>query len=285
MIKKCVLIILLFQLNYVLADNSIIAIVDDFIITKNSISADLNSVETFEQKLNVINNEIDNILIQQKAKNLELEHNEEDINNAVIEIADKNNIPIEEFKNNSDFSIFLKKIIHQLNVMAFKQLFYNEVYTNITDEEIITICNINQEQDKIKQIKLSQIIIYQLADKKNQEKSIKELLNTIANNIKTGGSFNELAKIHSQEDSINSDWIILDEHSENFANLKYDEVSDIYEHQSGWAIATKINERYMNPNIDNCKKILIQERAQKYYLDWINKLRDSSYIKIFSDKI
>ena len=72
---------------------------------------------------------------------------------------------------------------------------------------------------------------------------------------------------------------------EMFDSLQNDEVSKIYETDGGWAIATKIDERYVDLDLEKCKKKIIYLQAQKFYADWLGGLRDSAYIKIYSDKL
>lgn len=284
--KKIILIILLFNSSFIFAENNIIAIIGDDIITKNNIINELNSAKTFEKKIDIINNKINDNLIQKKALELGIKHSEKDINNAITVIVKQNNLSsVEEFKNSPNYSIYLEKIIAQLSTIVFRQLIYQEAYESITDKEIDAICTQTKNENQIKQIKLSKIIIYQLKNQENQELTIKKLLNTISKHVEKGGSFEKLKQIHSQEKSIEHEWTNIDELSDNFTNLKDNKVSDIYKYGSGWGIAMKSDERYIYSNIDNCKAIAIQEKAQEYYLEWIEKLRESSYIKIFYDRI
>ena len=70
-----------------------------------------------------------------------------------------------------------------------------------------------------------------------------------------------------------------------FDSLQEGEVSSIYVTDAGWAIAIKVDERYMDPDLEKCKEKIIFLKAQKFYSDWLKDLRDSAYIKIYSDKL
>ena len=70
-----------------------------------------------------------------------------------------------------------------------------------------------------------------------------------------------------------------------FDSLQEGEVSSIHVTDSGWAIAIKVDERYVDPDLENCKEKIIYLKAQKFYADWLGDLRDSAYIKIYSDKL
>jgi hypothetical protein len=53
----------------------------------------------------------------------------------------------------------------------------------------------------------------------------------------------------------------------------------------GWAIAIKVDERYVDPDLDNCKKKITFLKAQDFYMNWLEDLRDSAYIEIYTDKL
>ena len=76
----------------------------------------------------------------------------------------------------------------------------------------------------------------------------------------------------------NSTIEILDE-------LKEGEVSEIYFTDMGWAIAIKVNERYVNLDLENCKEKTIYQKFQRFYSNWLKDLRDSAYIEIYADKL
>ena len=67
--------------------------------------------------------------------------------------------------------------------------------------------------------------------------------------------------------------------------LQDGEVSTIYVTDMGWAIAIKIDERYIDTNLENCKEKIIYQKTQQFYSNWLNNLNDSAYIKIYTDKL
>jgi len=70
-----------------------------------------------------------------------------------------------------------------------------------------------------------------------------------------------------------------------FDSLQEGEVSSIYVTDAGWAIAIKVNERYVDPDLEKCKEKIIYLKTQKFYTDWLKDLRDAAYFKIYSDKL
>jgi parvulin-like peptidyl-prolyl isomerase len=70
-----------------------------------------------------------------------------------------------------------------------------------------------------------------------------------------------------------------------FDSLKEGEVSKIYETAEAWAIAMKVDERYINTDIESCKQQIKNQKSQTYYSRWLKELRDSAYIEIYTDKL
>ena len=67
--------------------------------------------------------------------------------------------------------------------------------------------------------------------------------------------------------------------------LEDGEVSTIYSTNVGWAIAIKVDERYIDANLENCKEKMIYQKTQQFYSDWLKDLRDSAYTEIYTDKL
>ena len=53
----------------------------------------------------------------------------------------------------------------------------------------------------------------------------------------------------------------------------------------GWAIAIKVDERYVDPDLENCKEKIAFLKSQDFYIDWLEDLRDTAYIEIYTDKL
>ena len=125
---------------------------------------------------------------------------------------------------------------------------------------------------------------------KNRELAVKNFLKKLSDHITKGASFNKFAKLYSQHPSyVNgglSEWMFVNTPKmEMFDSLQEDEVSKIYETDEGWAIAIKVDERYIDPDKENCKEQIKSQKSQKYYSEWLNELRESAYIEIYADKL
>ena len=112
----------------------------------------------------------------------------------------------------------------------------------------------------------------------------------LSDHIIKGASFDAFAKLHSQHPSYAngglSDWMFVNNPTiEMFDSLQDGEVSEIYSVGTGLAIATKIDERYINLSLESCKEKVIYQKAQQFYSDWLKDLRDYAYIEIYTDKL
>ena len=161
-------------------------------------------------------------------------------------------------------------------------------------EDEINNCTSNINDNDTKQIKIAQIIISQIENSDinidNQEQAIRNFLKKLSDHITKGASFDAFAKLHSQHPSyVNgglSDWIFVKNPTiEMFDLLEDGEVSKIYSTDVGWAIAIKVDERYVDSNLENCKEKIIYQKTQQFYSDWLKDLRDSAYIEIYTDKL
>ena len=122
----------------------------------------------------------------------------------------------------------------------------------------------------------------------NDQTRIKEFLNKLSKHISKGASFNAFAKLHSQHPSYvnggTTDWIEVNNPTlEMLDSLKANEVSKIYLTDFGFAIAIKLEERFVSSNLKKCKEKLIYLRAEKFYSNWVEGLRGEAYIKIYHD--
>jgi peptidyl-prolyl cis-trans isomerase SurA len=288
--RKLLALLLCAQFGSVFAANSILALVNDNLITMASVEQQLSTVNSFDEKMAVIDQQIDNLLIQEQIIGLGIAPAQESIDAAVAQIAQNNNMTNEQLGDHPQFPTFLQQIIDQLAVSTLQQSVIQGMTINLTDEEIRTNCQNNASTSSVRQIRVAQIIIAEVDGADDQEVAVRELLNKLAKHVEKGASFYDFAKLHSQDPSYAqgglSDWISIEgENLAFFDNLKEGEVSDIYNSDSGWAIAIKADERYIDSNLEDCKQQLINQKATQYYLNWVKELRDSAYIEIYSDKL
>ena len=293
---RAVIALLLFSLGASGAsnNNTIIALVNENVITLKSIENQLIDANSLDEKLEIIDSKIEFILQIEKANQLEVNPSQNDILEVLTQVANNNNITLEQLKSYPEFPSLHLEILNRLTILKLQQIITKDIKFNLTDDEVNINCINTNNKNNVKQIRIAQIIISQVEnpDKtdNNQEIAARNFLLKLSDHIVKGASFEAFAKLHSQHPSYNngglSDWLLVDNPTiEMFDSLQEGEVSSIHVTDSGWAIAIKVDERYVDPDLENCKEKIIYLKAQKFYADWLGGLRDSAYIKIYSDKL
>ena len=291
--KRVSALILLFQLGVCFAANSIIAIVNEEVITLQSIEQQLNDANSLNEKIDIVEQQIDITLQISKARNFAINPLQLDINRAVAQVAHNNNISMEQLQSYPQFPSLIKEITDKLSILNLQQFITKDLSIELSKNEINN-CTSNINDKDTKQIKIAQIIISEVENSDvnidNQEQAIRNFLKKLSEHISKGASFEAFAKLHSQHPSyVNgglSDWMLVNRPNiEMFDSLEDGEVSKIYATDVGWAIAIKVDERYVDSNMENCKEKIIYKKTQKFYFDWLKDLRDSAYIEIYTDKL
>ena len=291
--KRVSALILFFQLGICFASNSIIAIVNDEAITLQSIEQKLDYTSSLNEKIDIVEQQIDFVLQISKARELSLNPSQVDINGVLTQLSHDNNISMEQLRSYAQFPSLIQQITNRLSILGLQQYITKDLSIELSENEINNcIFNINDKDTK--QIRIAQIIISKVENSdvniNNQEQAIRNFLKKLSDHITKGASFDAFAKLHSQHPSyVNgglSDWMFVNNPTiEMFDSLQDDEVSKIYASDVGFAIAIKVDERYTNLDLENCKEKIVYQKAEQFYSDWLKDLRDSAYIEIYTDKL
>ena len=288
--KRVFALLLSLSISVVFAENTILAVVNSTPISYKSIEIILSTKDSYESKVDAVNQRIDKILQLQKAKELNIEPSKNDINMALLNIAEVNTISEEELSAYPEFLTLKTEISERIAILNLQSLITKDI--NISEEEVVESCSIKSNEEGVKQIRIAQIIISEIETKDGSNKSleIKSFLKKLSKHISNGASFEAFAKLHSQHPSYTkggvTSWlevsgpilIMLD-------SLIYEEVSEVYLTDFGYAIGIKLEERYVSSNLNQCKEKLLYRKSENYYLEWVDNLRDGSYIKIYHDKL
>ena len=291
--KRVSALILLCQLGVCFAANSIIAIVNEDVITLQSIEQQLNDANSFNEKIDIVEKQIDITLQMIKLRELGLKPSQADIDEVLSQVAHDNNISMEQLQSYPQLVLLNQQITDRLSILNLQQYITKDLNIELFENEINN-CTSNINDKDIKQIRIAQIIISEIDNSDvisdNQEKAVRNFLKKLSDHITKGASFEAFAKLHSQHSSyVNgglTDWIFVKNPTiEMFDLLEDGEVSKIYSTDVGWAIAIKVDERYVNSNLENCKEKMIYQKTQQFYSDWLKDLRDSAYTEIYTDKL
>jgi len=286
--KRVLSLLLIFNISVIFAENTIVAIVNNSPITYKSIETNLLNTSTNENKVDIVNEKIDSILQLQKAKELNVQASKSDINGTLLSIAISNKISIDQLRAYPEFSYLEIEVSEKITILNLQRLITRDI--TISEDEVLNTCSKELSDNGIKQIKIAQIIISEIELQAGTEKdlAIKSFLNKLSRHISKGASFKAFAKLHSQHSSYANggvtDWIEVDTPTIMMLDsLNDNEVSKIYLTDFGFAIAIKLEERFVSSNLKKCKEKLIYLRAEKFYSNWVEGLREEAYIKIYHD--
>ena len=267
--KRVLALFLSLQVGLCIAGNSIIAIVDEDVITLQTIELELKQAKTFDEKIAIIEQQIENTLQLRKVTEFDLYPSQKDISGALFQLANNNNVSIEQLQSYPQFPSLIQDITNRLSILNLQKFITKDLNFKLSDDEIKKNCISNSSVKDSKQIKIAQIIISQVKNSdlnsEIQEKVVRNFLTKLSDHITKGASFNAFAKLHSQHPSyVNgglSDWMFVNNPTvEMLDTLQDGEVSKIYLTDMGWAIAIKVDERYVDTNLENCKeKIIISQ--------------------------
>jgi len=290
--KKILAIFLVFFAGNVFPINKIVAIVDNNPISLYSIQNELLTTSSDKEKLEILNAQIDIILQLKKVDEFNLKPTEEDISKVLIDIAQSNNLSIDELLNRKELNDIKNKVSEKLSILNLQRYVTKDLEVPI--KQILNECsgeNLSKDQ---KQIKIAQIIISEIDSEINNPEQknilIESFLNKLSNHISKGASFKAFAKLHSQHPSYKdggvTEWLTVNNPTLEMLNsLDTDEVSEIYLTDFGFAIAIKIDERYISSKLKECEEQIIYKNAESYYAKWLENLKEQAFIKIYYDKL
>ncbi len=291
--RRFFLLLLLFSLNISIAANTIVAVVNEDVITLDSIEWQLSFANSYDEKIDIVSRQIDLLLQLNAVNELSIEPENNEINGALTQLAQNNNYSISKLKSHPQFILLVEQIIETLSVIKLEQFITKDFKPELSENEILKNCSIEKSTGD-KQIKIAQIIISEILDsdssKSEQKNAVVGFLEKLSKHISKGASFEAIAKLHSQHPSYYngglSEWLFVNTPNiEIIDSLQDGKVSKIYETDGGWAIAIKVDERNIDPDIETCKEQIKSQKSQKYYLEWLKELRESAYIEIYTDKL
>ena len=283
--KRVLALLFILIIGPVFAENIIIAVVNNSVITYNSLETLLLNANSKESKVDIINQRVDDILQAEKAKELGIDASLNDVNLALVEISKSNNISLEQLQAYPEFLSLKDEVLEKISILNLQRYITKDV--TIDTNEAINICS-KKNSSNIKQIKIAQIIISEVDTQNNQDDAIKAFLKKLSKHISKGASFEGFAKLHSQHSSYANggitSWIDVDNPTVAMLDsLNSNEVSKIYLTDFGFAIGIKLEERFVSSNLKQCKERLIYLNAEKFYSNWVRELREQAYIKIYHD--
>jgi len=311
-------IFLLFFILLVIGDNIlakdnemqdfVVAKVNNVVITNSEINSRIRYVvkttkisfsNNFEQKLlrlQVIDKMIEEELIRQDAKKLNITVLDEEINNALQIIASQSK------KNIAQFKFFLKE--NNISLVDFLEYLEAEVlWSKISDENFkskIKVIDLEIEeffeQAKAKtdnrKFLLAEIVINKSMNINNAENNALEFASKISQDLNNGANFNELVRQFSV--AVNSQnngeigWV-----SQGDIDAKiYQAISNLAKNSSSKPILfgdgyhifkvldIKLEKRVNDKNVDFARNFIFRRKLQNYGKGYLMEIRKKSFIEI-----
>ena len=149
--QKILVIFLVLIAGNVISENTIIAIVNDIPISLNSIETNFLNTNSNEEKIEILNTQIDVILQLEKVSEFNLKPTIEDVELVLKDVAKKNNLSISDLLNLEEINSIKHEIEEKLGI-------YKEGIKEGVDEKIASIKNSKdefvrkQERSKVKEV-------------------------------------------------------------------------------------------------------------------------------------
>ncbi|BBB24226.1 peptidyl-prolyl cis-trans isomerase SurA [Isorropodon fossajaponicum endosymbiont JTNG4] len=297
--KKTLLLICAFSLNVFATPNSIIAIVNDDLVTFDQISANIKPNHTKVQKLALVNQKIDLILQLQKIKQLNITPKANAINSMLSNIASNNDLSLMQLQSLPNFDEIIDHVKQSLSLEGLRQFIVENLDTKLTETEVTKqlLKTPNHSNKLEQQIKIAQITVNSIdqADSllRSKDGLIKDFLIDLSEKINKGDSFSTLAKLHSQDASYKnggeSDWLNLlklpEIFKQNLKDLSVGGLSPPFKIGQVWRIVKIIDKRSVDNDLFELKAKLVRQKENTYFNDWIKKLRKEAYVEIFDSKL
>ncbi len=292
--NKTLLLICVFSFNIFAIPNSIIAIVNDDLITFDQISIDIKPNYTKAQKLDLVNQQIDLILQLQKIKQLSIVPKENVINSMLDNIALNNNLSLIQLQSLPQFDKVINHVKQNLSLEGLKHFIIENLNIELTDVEISKqLSKVPNHLNKLeKQIRIVQITINSI-EQVDSDRLIKNRLIDLSEKINKGDSFSILEKNYSQDNfyknSGESNWLNLSKlpkaFQQSLKGLLVGEISQPFKIGQVWRIVKIIDKRSVDNYLVELKTKLIRQKEDAYFYNWVKKIRKEAYIKIFDNKL
>ena len=155
------LLAFIFFLNFSssFANNTIVALVDNEVITLNSVAHKFNITSSIEEKTLIINKRVDTILQLRKVAEFDIYPPQAEVNQALNELAKINEISLNQLYSYPEISLITLEIKEKLSILNLQRFITKELVLDLSATELIKKCPTKSNDNKTKQIKIAQIII------------------------------------------------------------------------------------------------------------------------------
>ena len=139
--RRLLLLLLLFLVNTNIAANTVVAVVNEDVITLDSVELQLDVTSTLDKKIEIVSRQIDLLLQLNAANELGIEPQNEEVKGALMQLARNYNISLVELKSHPQFTLFVEQIIETLLVIKLEQFITKDFKPELSENEILLNCS------------------------------------------------------------------------------------------------------------------------------------------------
>lgn len=129
--------------------NSIIAVVNDSVITMDSISTQINKETTTGQKLALVERQIDIALQKEKIQALGIKPKAKAINKVLKSVATQNGLTFAQLRANNQFDQIVANITQNLSFIGLKQVVLQQVNIDASQAEVAEVLANNPKKANV----------------------------------------------------------------------------------------------------------------------------------------
>ena len=126
MIKNLYFFLVIFYSSISIAQNTIIGIYDDNVITLRQLEAITEKKDSKDKKISIIHALISEKIEIDYIKKLKITPSSSSINSELVKIAEQNNISLEQFKQIANYDEIYSIVLLNLSKIGLKQIMVNE---------------------------------------------------------------------------------------------------------------------------------------------------------------
>jgi parvulin-like peptidyl-prolyl isomerase len=296
--KKILSLFLLLSLQVAATPNSIIAVVNDDLITLSAIDGEFNENTTHAQKKQLLDKQISLLLRLQKGKEMGVVVTPSEINTALNNIAIGNNLSMQALQTLPNFSQILEDVKKRLFLKNIKSTVTEKIKVSVSEQEVTAVLRdfpYTEQTKPEQQVKISQIVISKVeqptSSSKTQKEAIQSLLLELKEKARKGSAFSALARLYSQDETNGSEsaWMAGNalplEFKKALSGLAIGGISQPFKIQDGWHIVKLVDMRLVDNYRLQIREKIKQDKLEAHMKDWTKSLRDKAYLEIFEDRL
>ncbi|SFV88404.1 Survival protein SurA precursor (Peptidyl-prolyl cis-trans isomerase SurA) [hydrothermal vent metagenome] len=147
--KTLLAFVLALSFSTLVASNSIIAIVNDTVVTMDSISADINEKTTAAKKMALVQRQIDIVLQTEQIQALGIAPKADAVNQLLTEVAKQNGLTMAQLRSNNQFEEIINAIAQNLVLSELKQVVLQQANLAINQAEIEEVLANNPKKTSV----------------------------------------------------------------------------------------------------------------------------------------